>query len=272
MALSQPPPPDQPQNGPASRAFGRALLWPATAVVLGVLLIHNSLTSPADPKPPAPPTAVAEPTGVAEPTAVAEPAPATPPAVAPPTTAVPPPAALAPPAAGAPGEPGPRATASPSGQGLPRSVPKRIVIPQIGVDAPFTGLSLSTSGQLNPPPSNNKNLVGWFKDGASPGERGASIVVGHLDTKTGPAVFVLLRTLKPGNMVDITRADGNVASFKVDSVDTFSKAHFPNNRVYADAPTPQLRLITCGGNYNHRVHDYEDNVVVFAHLDSVRRP
>src|SRR5207247_1472507 len=120
----------------------------------------------------------------------------------------------------------------------------------IAVDAPFTELSLGPSGQLSPPPANDKNLAGWFRGGASPGERGASIVVGHVDTKTGPAVFVQLRTLKPGSTVDITREDGSVADFRVDSVDTFSKAAFPDARVYADTPTPQLRLITCGGTYN----------------------
>jgi len=150
-------------------------------------------------------------------------------------------------------------------------VPKRIVIPQIAVDAPFTPLSLGASGHLNPPPVKDMNLAGWFKDGATPGERGTSIVVGHVDTKSGPAVFVQLRTLKPGSEVDITRSDGSVAGFTVDSVETFSKAAFPDARVYGNAPTPQLRLITCGGNYNRSVHDYESNVVVFAHLDSVRR-
>ncbi|MFC3573604.1 class F sortase [Streptomyces yaanensis] len=264
MALPQSAPPEQSRSRPVSRTAGRALLWPAAAVGLGALLIHNSLTSPADPKPPTPPAAVAPPTTLTPPDAVTPPATVTPPAVAPRATVTPPGVVV-------PALPGPNATAVTT-RGLPRSVPKRIEIPQIGVDAPFTALSLGASGQLNPPPANNTNLVGWFRGGASPGERGASIVVGHVDTKTAPAVFVLLRTLKPGSRVDITRADGIVARFEVDSVDTFSKAHFPDDRVYADTPTPELRVITCGGTYNHTVHDYESNVVVFAHLDSVKRP
>ncbi|MFF3904828.1 class F sortase [Streptomyces sp. NPDC001848] len=250
MALSQPAPPDRPRGGSKPRrTAGRALLWPAVAVGLGALLIHNSLTgTPADPKPAAPTT------------------------VAVPPANLDPPVDAAPPATATPVAPGPDATASPRQRGLPRSAPKRIAIPQIGVDAPFTELSLGASGHLTPPPGNNTNLVGWYRGGASPGERGTSIVVGHVDTKTGPAVFVLLRTLKPGSKVDITRDDGIVARFKVDSVETFSKAGFPDDRVYADAPTPQLRLITCGGVYNRSVHDYESNVVVFAHLVSAKRP
>ncbi|MEK2479186.1 MULTISPECIES: class F sortase [Streptomyces] len=154
---------------------------------------------------------------------------------------------------------------------LPRSVPKRLTIPEIAVDAPFTPLTLAESGQLNPPPAGEKNLVGWYQDGASPGERGAAIVAGHVDTKTGPAVFLQLETLKPGATVEITREDGIVATFQVDSVETFSKASFPNDRVYADTPDAQLRLITCGGSYDRKVKDYMANVVAFAHLVSSKR-
>lgn len=105
----------------------------------------------------------------------------------------------------------------------------------------------------------------------TPGERGAAIVAGHVDTTTGPAIFLQLRFLQPGATVDITRTDGTVATFKVDTVETFSKAKFPDKRVYADTPDAQLRLITCGGNYDRTVKDYEDNVVVFAHLDSSKK-
>lgn len=105
----------------------------------------------------------------------------------------------------------------------------------------------------------------------TPGERGAAIVAGHVDTTTGPAIFLQLRFLQAGSTVDITRTDGTVATFKVDTVETFSKAKFPDKRVYADTPDAQLRLITCGGNYDKTVKDYEDNVVVFAHLDSSKK-
>lgn len=168
----------------------------------------------------------------------------------------------------------PRSTASaPGEQGLamPRSLPKRLTIPAIAVDAPFTQLGIGPTGQLDAPPAGDRNLVGWFKDGATPGERGSSIIAGHVDTKTGPAVFLQLESLKPGSAVNITREDGTVATFQVDSIETFSKANFPNDRVYADAPTAQLRIITCGGAYDRKVKDYVDNVVVFAHLSSFKR-
>lgn len=156
------------------------------------------------------------------------------------------------------------------GPALPRSPAEHLDIPSIGVSAPFTELTLDQSGVLIPPPSDNNNLAGWFNGGPSPGERGNAIVAGHVDTKTGPAVFYPLSTLKRGSRVTVTRADGIVATFVVDSVETFSKANFPDDRVYGQTPDAQLRLITCGGSYDRTVRDYTANVVVFAHLDSFR--
>ncbi|UQA98137.1 class F sortase [Streptomyces halobius] len=208
------------------------MLWPAGAVLLGAFLVYNSVDFTEDPEPRARPAAAAS----AKPGAAASSAPT-------PTV----------------------------GPALPRSVPKQLTIPEIAVQAPFTPLSVSASGQLNPPPAGNNNLVGWYRDGVSPGERGASIVAGHVDTKTGPGVFLQLSTLKRGSTVDVTREDGIIATFKVDSVETFSKANFPNDRVYGDTPSAQLRLITCGGAYDHKAKDYVDNVVVFAHLASTKR-
>lgn len=216
----------------ASPALGRSLLWPVAAVGLGFLLVYNSFDASA---------------GV-------------------------PPAALRGllPRPRPPHRPRRRRPRPPLRSGCSASDPHRITIKSIAVDAPFTPLSIGSSGQLDAPPANDPNLVGWFKDGATPGERGTSVVAGHVDTKTGPAVFLLLSTLKAGNSVDITRQDGAIATFKIDSVETFSKADFPNDRVYADNGTAQLRLITCGGVYDKKKKDYKDNVVVFAHLASVK--
>ncbi|MER7107148.1 class F sortase [Streptomyces sp. NPDC000229] len=149
---------------------------------------------------------------------------------------------------------------------LPRSAPTRLFIPSIGVDAPFTDLAIGPSGQLDAPPPEETNLVGWFAAGPSPGERGTAIVAGHLDTTTAPAVFASLSTLSPGSDINIVRKDGTTASFVVDAIDNFPQDKFPDDRVYADTPDAQLRLITCGGSYDHSKKRYTENTVVFAHL------
>lgn len=154
----------------------------------------------------------------------------------------------------------------PVGKHLPRSRPVRLLIPKISVDAPFTDLAIGSTGQLEPPPADDTNLVGWYAKGASPGETGTSIIAGHVDTKTSAAVFASLRDLKKGDRFQVLRADGRKASFVVDSAETFDKDNFPSERVYRDTPRAQVRLITCAGNYDRQVRDYTANLVVFAHL------
>ncbi|MFH8393507.1 class F sortase [Streptomyces sp. NPDC018036] len=176
------------------------------------------------------------------------------------------------PAAAAPGHARvPVSSASPSNdrpaaRHLPRAEPTRLLIPKISVDAPFTELSLDSTGKLQPPPANDTNLVGWYANGVSPGEAGAAIIAGHVDTKTSAAVFAGLGDLKKGDKFSVERSDGRTASFVVDSAETFAKDAFPDDRVYADTPDAEVRLITCAGTYDRTVKDYTDNLVVFAHL------
>ncbi|MFJ4466859.1 class F sortase [Streptomyces sp. NPDC089424] len=153
-----------------------------------------------------------------------------------------------------------------SARPLPRSAPVRLLIPSISVDAPFTSLSVGDTGQLEPPPAADTNLVGWYAKGVSPGEVGASIIAGHVDTATSAAVFAELYELRPGDRFSVDRADGRKADFVVDDTETFSKDDFPDQRVYADTDRPEVRLITCAGDYDHSVKDYTENLVVFAHL------
>lgn len=170
-----------------------------------------------------------------------------------------------PPLPAQPGTPAPSAT-GPAGPALPRAKPVRLLIPEISVDAPFTDLALGKNGQLEPPPAADTNLVGWYAGGVSPGQKGTSIIAGHVDTKTSAAVFARLDQLDEGDVFQVERADGRKASFVVDALETFEKDDFPSERVYGDADRPEVRLITCAGDYDRTVKDYTDNLVVFAHL------
>lgn len=149
---------------------------------------------------------------------------------------------------------------------LPRSEPTRLLIPAIDVDAPFVDLAIGNKGRLDPPPPHNTNLVGWYAKGVSPGERGTAIIAGHVDTATSPAVFARLGELDKGDRFRVLRADGSKATFVVDETESFEKDDFPDERVYADTPDAQVRLITCAGDYDHAAKDYTENLVIFAHL------
>ncbi|WP_309050722.1 class F sortase [Streptomyces sp.] len=169
-----------------------------------------------------------------------------------------------------PGSAAPTPRPSPPPAPLPRSRPTTVAVPAITVEAPVTDLGLDAAGRLATPPVDNPRVVGWYAKGASPGERGTAVVVGHRDTRTGPAVFLNLNALSPGNTVRVARADGRVAVFTVDRVRTYAKDDFPDKEVYGATGRPELRLLTCGGTFDRKT-GYEANIVVFAHLTDISR-
>lgn len=148
--------------------------------------------------------------------------------------------------------------------------PVRLDIASLGLHADVVGRGL-TDGAVDPPPYDTPGAVGWYRDGPAPGAPGAAVIVGHVDTETGPAVFYQLSTIGHGAAVDVTRADGTVAQFSVEAVETVQKAHFDAARVYgSDTGRPELRLITCGGSFDRDSQSYSANVVVYAALTGSR--
>ncbi|MGW2784562.1 class F sortase [Streptomyces populi] len=152
---------------------------------------------------------------------------------------------------------------------LPRSRAAFLRIPSLGVDAPVIGLRLDRERRLTAPPVDDPKPVGWYTDGPTPGERGTALVVGHRDTRTGPAVFAPVERIRPGARVEARRVDGRTAVYTVYAVRTYAKAHFPDQEVYGDRGRPELRLITCGGAYDRRT-GYAANVIAFARLAEIR--
>jgi hypothetical protein len=153
---------------------------------------------------------------------------------------------------------------------LEPSRPTRLVIPSIGVTAPVHGVGIGDDGTIEVPAVDRRNEAGWYDESPTPGQFGPAVVVGHVDTRTGPAVFAKLAELRPGARVEVTRRDRSVAVFQVDTVERFDKAALPVERVYGDFSRPGLRLITCGGRWVGGETGYADNVVVFASLISAR--
>ncbi|MET0302548.1 MAG: class F sortase, partial [Microbacteriaceae bacterium] len=86
----------------------------------------------------------------------------------------------------------------------------------------------------------------------------------HVDSPSGPAVFVRLRDLVPGDAVEVTDAAGTVHRYSVVEVADYPKTAFPTARVFGAVLDDQLRLITCGGVFDRSVGSYEDNRVVYA--------
>jgi LPXTG-site transpeptidase (sortase) family protein len=109
-------------------------------------------------------------------------------------------------------------------------------------------------------------MAGWYTGSPTPGQQGPSVIAGHVDSKeTGPAVFYRLGQVEPGDRVRATLQDGEVASFEVTAVRSYSKTHFPTHAVYGNTERASLRLITCS-DWNQKTREYDGNVVVFADL------
>ncbi|MEU1239667.1 class F sortase [Micromonospora parva] len=151
--------------------------------------------------------------------------------------------------------------------GLARSAPTSIEIPRIGVDATIMSLGTNPDGTVQVPPLDKADQAGWYEPGASPGETGNAVIVGHVDSAVlGPAVFFDLGALTPGDTITVRRADGVPASFTVDSVTSYPKTGFPTELVYGPSDRPGLRVVTCGGQFDQAAKSYPDNIVVFATL------
>jgi sortase (surface protein transpeptidase) len=123
-------------------------------------------------------------------------------------------------------------------------------------------LDTNSDGTLQVPSRSDE--AGWYDGSVPPGDEGASVIVGHLDSFTGPAVFYRLGDLTPGSEVEVRLRGGPWAMFRVTRVAEFSKSTFPTEAVYGRTAAPTLRLITCGGAFDASTGHYLDNVVVFA--------
>ena len=160
----------------------------------------------------------------------------------------------------------PRLAHDPQAKPLARSVPVSIRVPDIGVSAPVMEVGQNADDTVQVPSLDDHNLTGWYRYGPAPGQRGAAVILGHVDSTTGISVFYYLKNMHAGDKVYVTLADGKVATFAVDGLQRVAKDAFPTASVYGKSGFPSLRLITCGGPFDQATGHYVDNIIVYAHL------
>ena len=144
----------------------------------------------------------------------------------------------------------------------PVASPVSLTIPLIGVKTNLITLGLAQGGAMQVPSSTT--VAGWYTGSPRPGSIGSAIIVGHIDSETGPGVFYRLSELRSGDDVFVKRADGTTAEFRVTSIQTYLKDQFPTEQVYGPTPDAELRLITCGGAFDSATRHYLSNIVVYA--------
>jgi sortase (surface protein transpeptidase) len=142
------------------------------------------------------------------------------------------------------------------------AAPARLRIPAIHVDTPLERLGRQPDGTIAVP--DRFDVAGWYDEAARPGEPGPAVILGHVDSAAGPAVFSGLSLLPVGAVVYVDRADGSGVSFRVVGRSRVPKSGFPTDLVYAPTLQPSLRLVTCGGSFDHHARSYRDNVIVYT--------
>jgi sortase (surface protein transpeptidase) len=143
--------------------------------------------------------------------------------------------------------------------------PVSIAIPAAGVDARVVPVGLRADRTMEVP---EVDLAGWYEPGPRPGDAGPAVIVGHVDSRDGPAVFFRLGDLGRGDRIEVGQQGGGARSFVVERVERRPKEALPTERIWNRTSEPVLRLITCGGSFDRSTGHYRDNIIVFAQATS----
>ena len=138
--------------------------------------------------------------------------------------------------------------------------PVEVAIPQVGIST-RVGPVGAFQGRIQLPPVTQ---AGWYEDGPRPGEPGRTVIIGHLDTPNGPAVFANLPAASRRDAVVVIDGAGRHHRYRVVNAISITKRHFPTAQVFAPTAVSTLALITCGGRFDRRSGHYDQNMVVFA--------
>ena len=137
-----------------------------------------------------------------------------------------------------------------------------ISIPGLGIEQGV--IELAVNGDSLQVPDRYSD-IGWWREGPAPGEDGAAVMVGHVDSPTAPAVFYELSGVTPGEQISVELDDRSQAVFEVREAILYDRDEFPTQEVYRTQGKPGLNLLTCGGSYDAD-GGYSGNVVVYTDL------
>lgn len=148
--------------------------------------------------------------------------------------------------------------------------PVRITIPAIGVSSALIIVGKTEDGTIDTPQKPYFDNAAWYRYSPAPGQYGASVIVGHIDSydsSNGASVFYNLAKLKPGDLVNVERSDNTTAVFKIYATRQYKRQAIPAEEVYnPHSGDAELRLITCAGTFDETTDEYDSNTVIFAKL------
>ncbi|MGD7008277.1 class F sortase [Metabacillus sp. 84] len=143
-------------------------------------------------------------------------------------------------------------------------VPESIEIPKLGIVTAVEKTGLLEDGSMGVPEKDENTA--WYKQGAKPGDYGNAVIAGHVDNKTGPAVFFKLNSLTPGDEVLITDAKGTKLTFIVEQAEAYPYDDAPIQQIFGPSDRKGLNLITCTGIYDQSKRTHLERLVVYTVL------
>ncbi|WP_369197133.1 class F sortase [Streptomyces djakartensis] len=172
-------------------------------------------------------------------------------------------------------------TASPARDAVPGSAhhrlpaapappPERVLAPGVGLDARVGPVGVTGQGDMAVP--EDPSEAGWYRYGPAPGsDRGSAVLVGHVDDDTGEiGEFAALRDVRPGDRVEVRRAEAGPVRYRVVARETVPKGELPAS-AFRRSGAPVLTLITCAPPFVPERGGYLSNLVVTAEPVEPRR-
>ncbi|MCM3609984.1 class F sortase [Planococcus sp. MERTA32b] len=151
-------------------------------------------------------------------------------------------------------------------QSIQGMVPARVAIPSIGVDAAIEATGILENGEMGVP--EDINQVGWFEPGFKVGAKGHSVLAGHVDSLTGPAIFYHLKKVEAGEKVFVTDRDGREMVYEIQGKTSYPTDEAPIEEIFGPSGSRMINLITCTGTFNRDIGSHEERLVVTAKLIS----
>lgn len=144
--------------------------------------------------------------------------------------------------------------------------PASVNIPKIGAQSTLIPLGLAPDGSMEVPSVHQPKQASWFEPGPEPGQDGPAVIAGHIDGDHIPGVFKRLSELREGDQAEVTLTDGRTLHFTIYKVITVKKDAFPSDEVFGYVGTPEIRFITCGGDYDSKARSYKGNIIAFGKI------
>ncbi|OEV05564.1 class F sortase [Streptomyces oceani] len=159
----------------------------------------------------------------------------------------------------------PQQSLQPQSSALPKSRPVSISVPKIHLKTRVETVATAPNGSVDMP--DDPDHAAWYHGSPTPGATGNAVVVGHVDSRSGPAAFYGLGALRPGDSLSVDRRDGRTAHFTVERIKVWPADRFPSEKVYGPTSAPRLTLITCA-DWDPEAQTYRSNLVITAHPGS----